>query len=386
MNPLLLPFLLVLSLGLMLLAAVLPPGGRRWGAWAAAAAGAVLASLALPAGPAASVLALLGELAAVALVHSAGTAPAREAARRMLLAVGLGTLGVGLGEHLLAADASSRAAVTLLIAGHALKLGLVPAFFWLPAVARATPALTTALIVCVIDVNGFRELMALQAHAPAVFSDFRAVWLALAGLTLLGGALMALAQDELKPMLAFSTIDDLGYLLLGLALGTPDGLAGAWLGLLSHALAKWVLFAAVAAGEWHLGSPLSLHTRGLASRLPVASAAFMLGALAFLAVPPTLGFAGRWRLYEAAVQLGGAPLVALLFTASALGLLCYVRAIHRTWLGAPHEGAPGRPLPRAAAALLLMFAVAPLLLGLVPGRLHPAAPTAAHVALQGSPR
>lgn len=378
MDTILIPVFLLLALGIGLFASVVPQGDARWRAAALAAATLAIASRLVPAGFAAAALAALAEVAAVGLVWTTATPQARAAARQMALAVGAGIVCVAVGEQLLAPGAppdatTQRLAVLLLIVGFALKLGLVPAYFWLPAVARASTAMTTAVIVVIVDVNVFCELLALRSHVPWVFEDYRAIWMTLALLTLLGGALLALAQNELKPMLAYSSIDDMGYLLLGLTLGSAPGLTGAWLGILSHALAKLVLFASVGAAEWHLGAPVTLHTRGLAARLPVASAAFMLGALAFLAVPPTLGFVGRWRLYLSGAELGGAPVLLLLFAASAMGLLCYVRAIHRTWLGAPVERPAGRPLPALAAVLLLAFAVTPLVLGLVPGVLQPAA-------------
>lgn len=390
MNSVLIPLLTALAVGIAVFSAFVPQGKGRWWAWAGVAVGLVLASRWLQPWMGAAWLAALAELAAVGLVWSAGTPQAHAAARQMLLAVGLGIALTTAGEHWLpfatgTADGNAtRLAVAMLITGFAFKLGLVPVYFWLPSVARASSAMTTALIVVIIDVNVFCELLTLHEHAPWVFSSYQTVWLTLACLTLLGGALLALAQTELKPMLAFSTIDDMGYLLLGLTLGSPEALTGAWLGIASHAMAKWVLFAAVGAAEWHLGQPVTLAHRGLAARLPVASAAFMLGALAFLAVPPTLGFVGRWRLYAAGAELGGAPLLLVLFAASAMGLLCYVRAIHRTWLGASSDAHAGPPLPRAAAAVLLAFAVAPVLLGLRPSLLQFPASPVVHATLERS--
>lgn len=390
MNSILIPLFVVLALGVAAFSLAVPQGGARWWAWAAAVVGLAVASRLAPAGIGATAMAALAELAAIGLVWSRGTQQARAAARQMAMAVGTGIVLVWAGEHLLVpagggADlGAQQIAVALLIIGFALKLGLAPAYFWLPAVARASTAMTTAVIVAIVDVNVFCELLDLHAHAPWMFNEYRAVWLSLALLTLLGGALLALAQTELKPMLAFSTIDDMGYLLLGLTLGTEAGLAGAWLGIISHALAKLVLFGAVGAAEWHLGKPASLNTRGLAARLPVPSAAFMLGALAFLAIPPTVGFIGRWRLYLAGAGLGGAPVLLLLFTASAIGLLCYVRVIHRTWLGAPAETPAGRPLPWVASAVLLAFAVAPVALGLIPAVLQQPAAAAAHAVVERS--
>ena len=267
-----------------------------------------------------------------------------------------------------------KIAVVLLIVGFALKLALVPVYSWLPAVARASSAMTTALIIGVIDVSSFCDLMTLRGAAPWIFETFSTVWIALAVVSLIGAALLALAQTELKPMLAFSSIDDMGYLLLGLVLGGPVGMTGAWFGILSHGIAKVVLFGSVGAAEWYLGRPVTLQTRGLSSRLPVASAAFMLGALGFIGIPPTLGFVGHWRLYLAGAELGGPWLVGVLCTASAMAVLCYARAIHRTWLGPTGVPDTGKSLPATGAAVLLSFALASVLFGFVPDVLRTAPP------------
>jgi multicomponent Na+:H+ antiporter subunit D len=204
----------------------------------------------------------------------------------------------------------------------------------------------------------------------------------------LGGALLALAQTELKPMLVFSSIDDIGYLLLGLVLGGRDGMAGAWFGILSHGVAKIVLFGSVGAAEWYLGRPVTLNTRGLSSRVPLASATFMLGALGFIGIPPTLGFVGHWRLYLSGAALGGPALVAVMCAATAMALLCYARAIHRTWLGPTDIADNGKALPVAGGTVLLAFAVAAVVLGFMPDRLRvqPAVPPHALAALERSAR
>jgi NADH:ubiquinone oxidoreductase subunit 2 (subunit N) len=389
MDAVLIPTFLCLGLGAALYARVIPQGGRSWWAWAAAMVALVLASrLAGHAWPA-LVLADLAELAAVGLVASAATPDATAAARKYLLAVvlavllgGFARIMIGLGPD----SSTARVAVAALVVAFALRVGLVPVYFWLPAVARATSAMTTALIIGVVDVGAFCELLALRQNAPWVFEHFPAVWIALAVASMLGGALLALAQSELKPMLAFSSIADLGALLLGLLLGGRDGSAAAWFGILSHGCAKLVLFGAVGAAEFSLGRPVTLTTRGLAARLPLASAAFMLAAAAVVGIPPTLGFVGHWRLILAGAELGGAALVAVELAATALALLVYVRAIHRTWLGPGTIAETGRPMPATAGAVLLVFALAPVLFGFMPDRLAPAAPPPALAALEGASR
>ncbi|WP_029009226.1 proton-conducting transporter membrane subunit [Azospirillum halopraeferens] len=383
MDTVLLPLFAGIAAGVWLYARSIPQGGRSWWPLVAATIALVAVSRLAGHGWGAMLLAFAAELVAAALILSRGTPAAAAAARLFLGAMVAGTAAIatalaltGFGTMQPAAPLD-KVAVALLMLGFALKLGLVPVYFWLPAVARASSVMTTAVIVAVVDVAGFCELLALREAMPWVFEGYAAVWIALALASLLGAGLLALAQSELKPMLAFSTIHDMGYLLLGVVLGGPEGMAGAWFAILGHALGKLVMFGAVGAAEWHLGAPPTLDTRGLSSSLPVAGAAFMLGALAFVGIPPTVGFLGHWRLYLAGAELGGPVLLAALFAGSAMGILCYVRAIHRTWLGPAGGTAGGPALPRAAAAVLLAFAITPVVLGLVPGAVGVAAPEAA---------
>lgn len=406
--------LLTLFLGLALCgglySASVLQGGARWGILAAVVA--ALAVLGSVAGHSWTGVALLNaaELAAVALVWSQD----RAAAKRYLLAVvpaivltaaALWLINLGAVRPAAPVD---KIAVALLIVGFSLKLGLVPVYFWLPAVAARTSAMTTALIVCVVDVASFGELYGLRLHSPWIFSDFGGVWLGLAVTSLLGGAVLALAQRDLKTMLAFSSIDDMGYLLIGLVAGGA-GLSGTGFSLLSHALCKAALFGAVGIAEARIGQPVTLETRGLAAKVPVASATFMVAAFSFIGVPPGVGFIGHWRLYMVGTEMGGPALAVCMYVATALALLTYVRAIHRTWLGAesgilrdatlraapqdevlssPHAEEPAQPASRSmstprfrlAAAVVLIIALSTVVLGLRPSLLSLSDGPATHTA------
>jgi multicomponent Na+:H+ antiporter subunit D len=172
-------------------------------------------------------------------------------------------------------------------------------------------------------------------------------------------------------MLAFSTIDDMGYLLLGVVAGSQVGMAGALLGALAHALFKVLLFGAVGVAERGLGRPLTLDDRGLAGRFPVSSAAFIAGALGMIGVPPLLGFAGRWRLYLSGLETGGVWLGAAMVLATVLALFYYTRAVHAVWLGSPAQNQGGAQRlaagePRLAAVTLAAVTAAAVLMGLAP--------------------
>ncbi len=360
---------LLLFAALAVLAAVTRQS-RLW--WLLAAPAALLAAVAvLLEGWARLVCIDLAALLSVFLVWEAGTPAAARAGRTYLwvLVASAACLaaGVALGgeQPQPPAGVLARLVPALLLAGFALKLALAPVFFWLPGVAAAARPLSVALVVSLVDIAAFVELVSFREAAPWVFSAHSGFWLALALLSMLAGALLALAQRDLKRMLAYSTIDDMGYLLLGL-LASTSGLEGARLGALSHAVMKVLLFGALAVAEYRLARPVTLSDRGLAARFPVAAAAFIVGALGMIGVPPTLGFLGRWRLYLSGVGEGGPWLLFAMLAATALALLYYVRAIHTVWLGQPRdEAVRAEPLPaRIALAVLAALVVAA---GLYPG-------------------
>ncbi len=355
-------------------ARAVPQGGRSW--WIAATSLVALLVAAFQVeGLLRTLLLDLSVLAAVALVWSGGTPRSHQAARLYLVLALAGmacvTAGLALTGRFSAAEAVeppaplAQLAVALLVTGFALKLALLPLYFWLPEVAAASTPMTTALIMATLDISEFSELFELRASLPWVFEGHTGLWLGIALLSMFGGAFLALAQTDLKKMLAFSTIDDFGYLLIGILAGTQAGLLGAFLGALSHAVFKVILFGSVGVAERGTGQPVTLSSRGLAARYPLSSACFIVAALGFLGVPPLFGFPGRWRLYLSGLELGGIALGIAMALATALALLYYVRAIHRVWLGAPSTGET-LDIPKQAPAMLVALAVFALLLGLFP--------------------
>src|SRR5208282_746622 len=238
MDLILVGFFAVLALGIGLYAVSVPQDGRVWWALALAIVVLVIASKLIGDSRVSAIVLDVAELAAVALVWSHRTPEAAAAGRKYLYSIipaiactMIALALIGTGEQPLG-PAREKLVVCLVIVGFALKLGLIPFYFWLPAVASAAAPMTTALIVSVVDIATFGELVALREASPWVFGEYAPVWILVALLSMFGGALLALAQTELKRMLAFSTIDDLGFLLLGLIVGGPAGITGASLGAL----------------------------------------------------------------------------------------------------------------------------------------------------------
>jgi multicomponent Na+:H+ antiporter subunit D len=362
---------LILMIGIALYAMAVPQGGRRWWGLTVLLGGLVIAGLAVGEGTSRVVLLDAAAFAAVALVWVQDSARAKAAARTylILMVIAVAFLGVGLylvenGE--IPAYPLDKVAAGLLIVGFGLKLALIPFYFWLPNLAEHSKPMTTALVVSVVDIAAFTELVHLRESAAWVFTDYGTLWLALALLSMFGGALAAMAQKNIKRMLAFSTIDDMGYLVLGTLVGSQAGLSGAILAALSHAFFKVILFGSVGIAESQCGHDLTLDDRGMATHYPISSAMFIAGALGMIGVPPLFGFIGRWRLYLAGVESGGVVLALTMALATALALLYYVRAIHRVWLGKAEAGTEWGKEPWLAAVVLVVLVIMMLVVGLFP--------------------
>jgi formate hydrogenlyase subunit 3/multisubunit Na+/H+ antiporter MnhD subunit len=370
-------FLTLLTTLVAIYSWAVPQGDKRW--WGLALLMAVFVVIALqPVSELARMLLLdAAAFTAVALVGGQSLAAAKAAKTYLWLLI-LAVLCVGAGLYLagvLGGKAiaqpgivQTRLVVGLLIVGFGLKLALIPFYFWLPNVAQTTSPMTTALIVGVVDIAEFSELVSLRLTIPWAFEGYQTIWLSVALASMFGGALLALAQRDLKRMLAFSTIDDMGYLLLGVLVGTRLGLTGAMIGALSHALFKVLLFGALGVAEKGSGGPVTLDSRALSSRFPVSGAAFIVGALGIVGVPPFFGFVDRWRLYLTGVEYGGLGLALAMAAATGLALFYYVRAIHRVWFGPPQEKVMDTAgEPKIAVILLVVIIIAGILLGLFPG-------------------
>ncbi len=300
----------------------------------------------------------IAAFAALCLVWQAGrSTPARKA----YLAAVVISAAATIGGNLVRDSAPASLVVALILTGISVKLALVPLSMWLPLVAGAVPAVVVGLVAAVVDVAAFGELLALRASAPWLFAP-AFPWLAMALLSAFAGAALMLGQKDVKRLLAFSTVEDMGYLVLGVTMGGVTGLTGAAAGAAVHALAKALLFTSLAKIEAD-GAPLSLPAGGMASRYPAAGAAFLFGALAMLGLPPTAGFSARWRIYECA-GWAGPYVLGVLLAASALAVLAYSRVIVEYWWGG--EAAAGGKEPFALTAALAVLAALLLVFGLVP--------------------
>ena len=251
------------------------------------------------------------------------------------------------------------------------KNALMPFHSWLPA-AMVAPTPVSALLhaVAVVKTGVFATLrvflFVFGADAMRILgADTLA--LGVAAVTILGGSLLALSQDNLKARLAFSTVSQLSYIVLGAALLTPSGIIGGIAHITNHAVSKITLF--LCAGSIYVSTHKTevSQTSGLARQMPWTMAAFAIATLSLIGIPPASGFVSKWYLAVGSIERGSAWPVAVLLASSLLNAAYLGPIVYKAYFEkAPDAGAHTvREVPWMVVPLTLT-AVVSLLLGIFP--------------------
>ena len=212
--------------------------------------------------------------------------------------------------------------------GAAIKLALFPLHIWLPNAYTYAPAVITAFLAATATKVAYYVLVRFLFSvfgAPLAFAELRieTVLMPLAIAAMFAGSVVAIFQEDLKRMLAYSSVAQIGYMVLGLSLVSVEGLTGGLVHLFNHAVMKCGLFLVMAAVLLRTGSVRIEAMAGLGRRMPWTMAAFVVGGLSLIGVPLTVGFVSKWYLVAAALGAGLWP-VALLILASSLLAVIYV--------------------------------------------------------------
>ena len=193
----------------------------------------------------------------------------------------------------------------LLIVGFGLKAALVPFHTWLPDAHTSAPAPVSATLSGIlIKVLGIYCLARILFNVLGFTPLISVLLIGLATLTILVGGLLALAQDDYKRLLAYSSVSQIGYIVLGLALGTPLGVMGALFHLFNHATFKPLLFLNAGAVERATGTRKLSELGGLRKKMPATSFAALFGSLSISGLPPFNGFWSKLFIIIATLQAG----------------------------------------------------------------------------------
>ena len=245
-----------------------------------------------------------------------------------LIYAGHGALNFGQIHNVLssAEEPADLAALGLLIAGFATKAGLVPFHGWLPDAHTAAPGPVSALFSGLMVNLGIVAIgrLVFEVYTPAVGHHVLGLLMGIGLVSAVGGSLFALFQDDLKRLLAYDTISQMGVLTVGLATGTATGLAGASYHLVDHALFKSLLFLCAGSIVHMTGATRLSEMGGLARRYPLLAVAFTVGVLAIAGIPPFNGYVSLGLIHEALMSSSQAVpyatmLIAQVLTMAALG-------------------------------------------------------------------
>ena len=299
-----------------------------------------------------------------------------------LIGVGLiymmtGTLNLAdmeLRIHDVAGQEPILAAAGFITVGLALKAAIFPLHVWLPNAYTYAPHVATAfLAACATKVSLYVllrfDFFVFQQNLAGHAFQFAAYLMPLAVLGILVGSCVAMFERNVKRMLAFSSVAQIGYIMLGASLVSVTGLTAATLHMFNHALAKGGLFLAAAAFAMVAAGLRLDEMAGIARRNPWTFAAFVVAGLSLIGVPGTAGFISKWYLIRAALELGtpGLALVAVIVAGSLMAIIYVWRIVEPACFGASPESAEEpAALPPSLLAAIWLVALANVYFGLVP--------------------
>ena len=279
----------------------------------------------------------------------------------------------------------------LMLLGAGSKAGLVPLHVWLPLAHPAAPSHVSALmsgVMTKVAVYGFIRVIFDLVGEPSWWSSIIVMFIG--GATAVFGILSALMERDIKRLLAYSTIENIGVIFVGLGLALAFeangmelaaalALTAALFHVLNHAFFKSLLFFGAGAVLTATGERDMERLGGLIHRMPVTSVVFLVGCFAISALPPLNGFASEWLVFQAILQSPDLPQFGLklmvpavggmLALAAALAAACFVKVYGTVFLGRPRSDAAteAREVDRYSLAAMSILASLCLLAGIFPG-------------------
>ncbi|MEP3246285.1 MAG: monovalent cation/H+ antiporter subunit D family protein [Sneathiella sp.] len=265
-----------------------------------------------------------------------------------------------------------RAAVGFLVVGIAIKLAMFPFHIWLPNAYAYAPNIVTAFFAGTATKVSVYLLIRFMFTIFGVDFSFGTVALndllmPLGVLAFLSMSVVAIFQTDLKRLLAFSSVAQLGYMTVGITLATEAGLTASILHIFNHAIVKTGLFLSVGAMFYITHSTQLKNLAGIGQRMPLTSFSFVLGGLALIGVPLTPGFISKWYLVQAALARGdmiGYGLTIGMLISSLFAVIYVWRVVELAYFKPSPEGAPSGEAPLPMLAVIWLFVLGSFYFGI----------------------
>ncbi len=247
-------------------------------------------------------------------------------------------------------NATIYVAFAFLMVGLGIKMALFPLHTWLPNAYTYAPSAVTALLAATATKVGIYMTIRFYFTIFGVQFSFgqipnRVILMACACFAIILGSVIAIRQTQFKKTLAYSSVAQIGYIVLGFSLLNVSGIAGSIVHIVNHAMIKGGLFMAVGAVAYRTRVTSLDALSGLGKRMPLTMAAFTAGGLSLIGFPLTAGFVSKWYLVTGALESGLWPLAIVVLIGSILALIYVWRMIELIYFAEPREDAPTREAP-----------------------------------------
>ena len=262
--------------------------------------------------------------------------------------------------------------------GFGIKAGVVPLHVWLPEAHPVAPSPASALLSGLMLKTGaygfIRVIFNVYGFELIRATGWNKIMLFFAVITIFLGSAVAITQDDIKRRLAYSSVGQMGYIVLGIALLQERALIGAIFHIFAHALMKSSLFLAAGAIIYRTGKRKVSEWHGIGKQMFVTMIVFTIAATSMVGIPPLVGFVSKWELALGSLDAGNWGYVLLLLLSSLMNFIYYFPVIQGAFFGDPHphdpthedKGPRHKELPWAMLAPMVVLAALIVFVGLLP--------------------
>ncbi|MBN2030174.1 NADH-quinone oxidoreductase subunit L [bacterium] len=259
-------------------------------------------------------------------------------------------------------------AFILLAVGAFAKAGAMPMHTWIPDVAETAPIPVTAYLPAALDKLLGIYLLGRMCLYMFEMSRLMNLFLMIVGsVTIIAAVMMALIQHDMRRLLAYHAVSQVGYMILGMGTGSPVGIAGGIFHMLNHSIYKSCLFLSGGSVQHRTGTTDLDRLGGLGRMMPITFSSFLIAAFAISGIPPFNGFVSKWMIYQGLVELGQVGdklwiiwLVAAMF-GSGLTLASFMKLTHSVFLGVPSQSVESKKIKEVGIGMTVPMVVLALL-------------------------
>ena len=243
-----------------------------------------------------------------------------------------------------------RSAFAFIVIGMGLKLAIYPLHRWLPGAYTYAPSAVSAFLAATATKVAIYVVIRFMFSVFSIKFEFEQdtmayIFFPFAIIAMFAASFIAVFQVNVKRMLAYSSVAQIGYMLLGISLFSVAGLGASLVHLFNHAVTKGALFLAVGAIIYRIGSPMMAHMAGMGKKMPWTAATIVVGGFSLIGVPGTVGFVSKWALLTAALERGLWPVSLMIVLSSLIAIVYMWKFVELLYLADPKDGVEAREAP-----------------------------------------